>query len=428
MANVLIKSVKGMRDFYPGEWAFQKWLARKWLDIGALFGYQEYEGPIVEPMELYLEKSSEEIVTQQTFSMQDRDGNRLVLRPELTPTLARMVAQKENELPLPVRWQSFGPFFRYEKPQRGRGRGFFQWNVDCIGSESILADAEILTIAALSLKELGLTAGEAVIKVNDRAAMQEWITDKLKLSAEKVTPLFRAIDRMDKAPPEVFHNSLRELGLNQGQIGALLEFLESKEFSFSPWLAELFSLLKSNGVAEYCEPDLKIIRGFDYYTRTVFEAWAKTGLRRALFGGGRYDNLTLQVGGKKRLPGVGFAPGDMAVYELLAELGKLPALSPVHARALITVFSPELRDASLKLARDLRKAGVAVEIYPDISKLDRQIKYADQQKIPYAVIIGPEEAEKGVYILKDLAEREQKALDYPELCRILKGRSDIIIS
>ena len=421
MAKVLIKPVKGMRDFYPEGWAFQKWLSHKWLELGSLFGYQEYEGPIVEQMDLYLEKTSEEIVSQQTFSLLDRDGNKLVLRPELTPTFARMVAQKENELTPPIRWQSYGPFFRYEKPQRGRGRSFFQWNIDCIGSESILTDAEILTIACLSLKKLGIAPSEATIKINDRAAMQEYVCTRFNIPEELVTPLFRAVDRIDKLPEDVFIESLKNIGLDQSQIAGLMSFLEEKDPSFSPWLKELFSILAMNGVAEYCELDLKIIRGFDYYTRTVFEAWAKTSLRRALFGGGRYDNLTQQVGGKKRLPGIGFAIGDMAVYELLLELNKLPVLSLTQTKALVTIFSPELRNESLKLAGELRNQGIAAEIYPDENKgLDKQIKYADQKGIPNVVIIGPDEAKNSQCVLKNLKEHAQVSLGYGELAEKLK--------
>ena len=168
MVREIIKPVKGMQDFYPESWAFQKWLSSRWLCLGSSFGYQEFEGPLLEPIELYLEKSSEEIINKQTYGLVDRKSNRMILRPELTPTLARMIAQKENNLTPPIRWQSYGRFFRYEKPQRGRGRSFFQWNIDLIGSEDVLADVEILTIACLSLRSLGISPAEAKIKINDR--------------------------------------------------------------------------------------------------------------------------------------------------------------------------------------------------------------------------------------------------------------------
>jgi len=405
-----------MRDFYPENWVFQKWLSEKWLKLGAQFGYEEYEGPILEPIELYLEKSSQEIITQQTFTVIDRNKKKLIMRPEMTPTFARLIAQKENELTYPSRWQSWGRFFRYEKPQRGRGRSFYQWNIDLIGSNNILADVEILTLACLSLKCLGITPQEACIKISDRNTLNILLKEKLKVSPSAHKAVFRAIDRIDKIPLDILKDELKKAGLSPNQIDDLLGILNENDPCLFPKIGQLFSYLEQEEIAAYCELDYKIIRGFDYYTGTVFEAWAKTSLKRALFGGGRYDNLTRQIGGKRDLPCIGFAVGDMTIYELLNELNKLPRLETNRVVALVTVFSIETSKASINLANKLRQENIPVELFPEYDKkLEKQLKYANKKRIPYVIIIGPDEIKNNAYILKDLQEYKQEALAYSAL-------------
>jgi histidyl-tRNA synthetase len=420
MASRIIQRVKGTRDFYPEDWAYQKWLSGNFTTLGKAFGYQEYEGPTLEHMELYLGKSSEEIVTQQSFSLNDRDGKLLNLRPELTPTLARMVAQKEGELVFPIRWQSYGRFYRYEKPQRGRGRSFYQWNVDLLGSESSSADAEIIAIACNLLKELRLSPEQAVIKVNDRRGLEAYLLDKLAISQDAVRPLFGLIDHVDKMAPEKFSEELSRIGLADGQKKGLDELLKAKDPSFSPWLEQIFTHLEVSGVADYVELDLSIVRGFDYYTSTVFEAWAKSSsLRRALFGGGRYDNLTVQVGGKKEIPGVGFAAGEMALTELLKELDLIPEVCANCAEILVTVFSEDLEPDSASLALALRNSGLRVELNLNPSqRLDRQLKYADRKGIPYVAILGPDDLANTSVVVKSMIDGTQSTLPAGDLEQI----------
>ncbi len=416
----LIQKVKGTRDFYPEDWAYQKWLCEKFIGVGDLFGYREYESPILEYIDLYLGKSSEEIVAQQTFALSDRDGKQLVMRPELTPTLARMVAQKEGELAFPIRWQSHGRFFRYERPQRGRGRSFFQWNIDALGSDSYLADAEIIAIACTLFKRLGLGPEHATIRVNDREGMECLIAKTLALSLEDIRPVFAAIDRIDKMPEEKFRAYLTgDLGLSAGQVDALYDLLRTEDLTFSPWLARIFEHLDKAGVSAFVELDLKIVRGFDYYTRTVFEAWAKTSLRRALFGGGRYDNLTRQVGGKRQIPGVGFAVGDMAITELLKEIDAYPQIVPPGACVFVTVFSEDLLAQSSAFADRLRREGIATELHlAPGQRLDRQFRHATRQGIPFAAVIGPDEVATNTVVLKDLENRAQRAFPKDDLSAI----------
>ena len=404
-----VARVKGTQDFYPDAWAQQIALREIMLAAGRGYGYREYEGPVIEYLDLYLGKSSEEIVTQQTFRIQDRDGKELLLRPELTPTLARMIAAREREIALPARWQSFGQFFRYERPQRGRGRSFFQWNVDLLGSESAVADAEVIQVACTLFGALGLGPEEVQIRVNDRAALEADLTGTLGVAAAQVRGVFAVIDRLDKVGSERAGGQLVELGLGEGQANELVAFVGAPVSDPSPRLATIMEQLAIGGHDQYVRLDRAIARGFDYYTSTVFEAWAAGDLRRAIFGGGRYDDLTRQVGGKQRIPGVGMAVGDLALFELLRALDRVPAPPASGPAALVTVFDADLQPASARIAEALRRHGVAVELCLDPGqRLDRQLKHADRVGARHALIIGPDEATEDMVMVKDLRRRTQQ--------------------
>ena len=420
MSDQIIK-VKGTRDFYPADWGYQKWLSQKLLEVGRLFGYEEYEGPILEPIELYLDKTSEEIVGQQTFTLTDRDGKSLVMRPELTPTLARMVAAREGQMEFPVRWQSYGQFFRYERPQRGRGRAFFQWNLDLLGVETALADVEIIHIACEVFKALDLPPHLVEIRLNDRQALESFIVDDIGIPTDQIGTTLGLIDRREKMGSEKFVAAMVDSGFPGSQASELDDALSRHQRIVSPWLDEIMEQLSKRGVEEYVKLDLTIVRGFDYYTSTVFEAWANTDLRRALFGGGRYDNLTLQVGGKKEIPGVGFALGDMAIAELLKEVDKMPAAAGTPTRLFVSVFSDDLLSDASGLAIQARSAGISTELGTKPGqRLDRQFRYADRKGIPFVAVIGPDEAEKNVVTLKNLGDGSQQTLSSDALVEALK--------
>ena len=403
-----VARVKGTQDFYPDDWAQQIALREIMLAAGRGYGYREYEGPVVEYLDLYLGKSSEEIVTKQTFRIQDRDGKELLLRPELTPTLARMIAAREREIALPARWQSFGQFFRYERPQRGRGRSFFQWNVDLLGSESAVADAEVIQVACALFKALRLDPGEVQIRINDRAAMEADLTGMLGVASAQVRGVFAVVDRLDKVGPERARGQLVEIGLGEGQAAEVVAFVGAPVTDLPPRLATVMEQLAIGGHDEFVRVDRAIARGFDYYTGTVFEAWATGDLRRAIFGGGRYDDLTRQVGGKQRIPGVGMAVGDLALLELLRALDRVPAPAASGPTAVVTVFDGDLQPASARIAEALRGHGVAVELCLDPGqRLDRQLKHADRVGARFALIIGPDEASEDAVTVKDLRHRIQ---------------------
>jgi len=407
------QTLKGFRDFYPEEMAFRNWLFEKAREVSQRFGYQEYEGPALERLSLYEAKSGEELVKEQTFILTDRRGRKLALRPELTPTLARMVAQKREELVFPIRWFSIGPRWRYEKPQKGRYREFWQWDVDLIGADTPEADAEIIAVACEFFKEVGLTDKEVVIKVNNRRLMEQKL-DLIEVKKGQRPQVFRAIDKKDKMDPKKWEKYLQEIGLTPLQIKDLKGILKDKDFAGeSEELTTIFSTLADLGFSSYVEFDPTVVRGLDYYTGTVFEACDRKGEFRAILGGGRYDNLVEVVGGPK-LPGVGFAAGDAILEAVLKKYQKIPSFVSVPTKVLITIFDEKFYRDSLKIAKVLRDKGVPTEVYLTPIKLDKQLKYADRKGIPYAVIIGPDEAKNKTVTIKDLKTGKQKTVPQKE--------------
>ncbi|MFZ5844949.1 MAG: histidine--tRNA ligase, partial [Patescibacteria group bacterium] len=372
-----IQLLRGFRDFYPEDLAVRFWLFAKMRQVSQKFGYQEYEGPILEPLSLYAAKSGEELVKKQAFVMTSRDGEKIALRPELTPTLARMVAQKQAQLPKPIRWFSIGPRWRYEKPQKGRTREFYQWDIDLLGVEAVEADAEIIAIACEFFAAAGLSPGQVVIKVNNRRFMEQKLAF-IEIPQNKIPQVISAIDKKDKMPAETWKKWLKELGLTDLQIKDLKGILEDKDFAGeSEELTKLFATLTDLGVKEWVEFDPTVVRGLDYYTGTVFEGRDRAGRFRAILGGGRYDNLVEVVGGP-RISGVGFAAGDKVVEEVLREFNLWPQVSSVPTQVLVTVFAESLWRNSLSLASKLREAGIATELYLTPTDLDKQLKYADR--------------------------------------------------
>jgi histidyl-tRNA synthetase len=412
--STMIQAVKGTRDFYPEAMAFRNWLYAKVRAIGSRFGYQEYEAPILERLELYAAKSGEELVKEQSFVLRDRSGEELALRPELTPSLARMVAQQQATLILPLRWFSFGPFWRYERPQRGRTREFFQWNIDLLGSELPAADGEIVAIGAEFLQSLGLDATEVAIHLNSRRLMERKLAE-IGVADDQRMDVFRLIDRRDRMPAEKWDAWAREIGLSAACLESLKRLLTDADlWQESDELRQVFATAEAFGVADYLLYDASIVRGLDYYTGPVFEAYDRKRRFRAIFGGGRYDNLVADVGGD-RITGVGFAMGDVIIELLLERAGKRPELPTSPSRVFVTLFSDELYPQTLALAGRLRRAGINAEQSLEPTRLGKQIRYADRRAIPYVIILGPDEVANGQVVLKDLASGEQQSLSENEV-------------
>jgi histidyl-tRNA synthetase len=425
MKNI-IPPVKGTRDFYPEQMAVRNWLYATVRRVSESFGYQEWEAPMLESLDLYAAKSGEELVKKQSYVFTDRGGEEITLRPELTPSLARMIAQKQGELAFPARWWSFGPFWRYEKMQKGRSREFFQWNIDMLGVASPEADAELIAVAAGFLKAVGLTPEKACILVNNRRFMDVEF-EALGIPAEKKPEVSALVDRREKMEMQAWEAYAQEIGLNQQQLEGLKSLLGDKEaWRRSEELVRLFTALEALGATEYVRFDPNIMRGLLYYTGTVFEAFDLSGsVRRAILGGGRYDNLLRDVGGEP-LSGVGFAMGDVVIGIVLGELGLIPALLVSPAEMLVTVFSAELQSESMRLSTELRKAGSNVTCYPEPAKLPRQFKFADRMGMRAVLVLGPDEVAQGKVTLKNLSSGTQEELLRSEVLeavtRILERR------
>jgi histidyl-tRNA synthetase len=406
-----ITPVKGTRDYYPEEMQARTWLYGILRKVSESFGYQEWEGPILETIDLYAAKSSEELVKEQAYSFQDRSGDWITMRPELTPTLARMIAQRQGQLVFPLRWWSFGPFWRYEKPQKGRTREFFQWDIDLIGVDTPEADAEMVAIGAELFRTVGLSPKEAVILINDRRLTNSQL-EKLGVSPDLRQTCLPWIDRRDKLAPQAWEEYGLDIGLSVAQIEGTKAFLENPDlWQESETIQRVLSALEALGTRDYVRYDSGIIRGLPYYTGLVFEAFDVSGsLRRSILGGGRYDNLMAAVGGDPT-PAVGFAMGDLVFSLLLKERGLLPTggtASP--ASVMVTVFDGERMPISLALATELRRAGLKVACYPEPAKLPKQFKYADRMGIRVAAVIGPDEAANLQVTLKDLQAGTQSTV------------------
>jgi len=411
----IIASLKGTRDFYPEDMAVRSWLYGKLREVSESFGYQEYDGPFLEKIDLYAAKSGEELVKEQAFVFPDRGGDLITLRPELTPSLARMVAQRQKQFTYPLRWWSFGPFWRYERPQKGRTREFFQWNIDLIGANSPEGDAELIAICAAFFKSVGLSPAQVDISINDRRLMEGQL-EKIGVTSDALRKtVFMLIDRRDKMIPAEWDGFAIQSGLTLTQLNDLKAMLANRElWKESAELTRVFSALEALSATAYVKFDPQIIRGLDYYTGTVFEARDKDREGRAILGGGHYDNLVEDVGGDP-LPAVGFAMGDVMIRVVLEKYGCLPEFKPSPADILVTVFEPLLLDHSLKISADLRNAGFKVACFTEEAKLPRQLKYADKMGIRFVVIVGPDEFSAGQATVKDLASRQQATVPIDQI-------------
>jgi histidyl-tRNA synthetase len=422
--KTLVQSLKGTRDFYPEDMALRTWLYNKIRKVSESFGYQEYEGPFLESIELYAAKSGEELVKEQSFVFPDRGGDLITLRPELTPTLARMVAQRQRQLIYPLRWWSFGPFWRYERPQKGRSREFFQWNIDLIGVDTPEADAELIAVAVRFFQEVGLSPSQAQILINNRRLIDDEF-EKMEIPVDKRPEVLRLIDRRDKMSPDEWNSYAHDMGLSTAQFEALKGMLANGELWIkSDAMKRLFTALEALDVSQYVRYSPNIVRGLDYYTGTVFEAWDVEGEFRALFGGGRYDNLVEAVGGDP-VPATGFAMGDVVISLILKEYGLLPEeLGTSPAPVLVTVFDDTTQTISIAIADELRRQGLNVNCYPETARLGKQFKYADRIGARVAIVLGPDEIKSGKVTIKNLRDGSQISCQRDQAGDIVKQMLD----
>ena len=414
-----IQSPPGMRDFYPEDMRLQNWLFDAWRRASLAFGFSEYEGPIFEYLDLYTLKSGQEIVDQ-LFRFQDRGERNFAIRPEMTPTLARMVAARANTLPRPIKWFSIPRMCRAERPQRGRLREFYQWNVDILGTEDPLADAEVVAVAVDFFKDIGLTRDDIVIRINDRIFAGAMLSS-FGMDPQRFEAAFQLIDRFDRLTSDEFAQSWDERFRSVVSAQTIREFLgtqnptetyervsERVDASVRDRFIDFRLRLENLGIDDFCQFDLGVVRGLAYYTGCVFEAHARQGGLRALMGGGRYDDLTSLLDGP-RVPGVGFGMGDAPVVELLRTLDKLPQLQSDLDVYVIDADRQLFPDA-LRLVDSLRQANLRVDFSYKRIGVGKQFKQAAARAARYAIVIGQEFIDRQELTVKNLTTGEQQAV------------------
>jgi histidyl-tRNA synthetase len=425
-----IPPVKGTRDFYPQDMIVHNWIVDGWKKVSLRNGFEEYDGPIFEYLKMYQVKSGDEIV-EQLFSLQDRGGRDLALRPEMTPTLARMVNQRINSMPRPIKWFSVPRLFRAERPQKGRLREFFQWNIDIIGEDSVLADAEIIFTTIDYLRQAGLTSRDIVLKVSSRK-MLAGILEKIGVPQQSLSPLYALLDKRKKLPPDTFDKSLRDLIPEAGITDQIKEFMACNDFSeietkFAGCqgiseIRELLNLLEKMGIGDYYLFDPGIVRGLAYYTGIVFEVYDKADELRAICGGGRYDNLLRDFGGPS-IPATGMGMGDCVLEILLQEKGILENKLPKSQMEYFVAYADEsFRDQAIKLTTQLRAMGYSANFCYKAAGLSKQLKQASAANTQTCIIIA-EEFKDNRIIIKDMSTGQQTAIHESEFLNGLKSKT-----
>ena len=418
----MAQGVRGTRDFYPEDMRLRNWLFQKFHSSSLSHGFEEYDSPIIEHEELYTRKQGEEI-TQQLYNFEDKGGRKISLRPEMTPSLARMVMARSGALPLPIKWYSIPQCWRYERTQRGRGREHYQWNVDIWGMEGIEADAELLSVMVHMFKSVGLTHDDVVVRISSRKVLEE-VLGSLGIEGDSFTKTCVIVDKMDKLPEETVSAQLSDLGISDSSITTIQSVLSVTDLPelrdmLSPdsmavsELERLFQLLESYGISDWTKFDASVVRGLAYYTGPVFEAQDRGGELRAICGGGRYDKLIGTLGGRD-LPATGFGFGDMVIMELLSDKGLLPDIS---SRVSDVVFSMDesLRGAAMEVSSKLRGAGRTVDLVLEPKKMKWVFKHAERTGADRLVMVMPAEWESGKVKIKDLQTGEESDIEFKAL-------------
>jgi len=415
---------KGTRDFYPEDLAMQKFIFDKAQKTAENFGYEEYNTPVIEPTELYKAKTGEEIVNEQTYTFDDRGKRSVTLRPEMTPSIARIIAKKRRELSFPLRWYSIQNFFRYERPQKGRLREFWQLNTDIFGVAGLEAEVEMISLGYEIMKSLGAKDEDFVIKINYAGILAKVLKQDidLQLNEEEILKTIKTIDRKGKISSEEFENRVKgQLGGEKGQ--KLIRKLEkeisekAKQDEEFKKCIELGKKLEEKGIKTELDPQL--VRGFDYYTGIVFEFFdTNPENNRSLFGGGRYDDL-LDIFESEKIPAVGFGMGDITMQNFLELRNLLPKYQPKTNLYLCTLSSQYFDDAN-QLATQLRKQGLNIAINYSDKKIGDQIAVANKKNIPYVICIGEDEVQNKKYKLKNMKTREEVEVTEKEISDIIR--------
>ena len=422
---------KGTRDFYPADKRVQNYIFSVWRQVAMAFGYEEYGAPLLEPLEVYAAKSGQELVGEQTYAFTDRGERMVAIRPEMTPSISRMVAAKRQELAYPARLFSIANFMRYERPQRGREREFWQLNVDIFGVEGSLPEAEIITMGTTFLKKFGAKDDMFIVKVNNRKVINFMMDEYLNLDAVQSQLMIKLFDRKNKITKEEFRDQAIEIFGEKAApdgLAKIAKLLSAKTMAELPSsirenesvkeVQELFRLLEKRGVKNITF-DITLMRGLDYYTGTVFEFFdTDPENARSLFGGGRYDGL-VGLFGAEPISAVGMAPG-YTMTELFLKTHKLLPESVSTTEVYMVVLGD--LEGALKLADELREEGVRVETDITGRKLDKQLKTAVKKNIPFILFVGDKELKSEIYSFKDTASSEEQKLSFERVVSSVKDR------
>ncbi len=423
--NLSTQPYKGTRDFYPAEMKFRNWFFGKIKEALLLSAYEEYNAPMVESLDLYIAKSGEELAGEQTYNFTDRGNRRLAIRPEMTPSVARMVAGKLNDLNMPLKWFSIPNMYRYERPQRGRLREFWQLNVDIFGCDGFEADMDIIESAINVLRVFGADETMFKVHINNRRFFNDVIASICKTDEESSKKVSKIVDKKNKIPREAYEKEMGELGVTSDMISKIDELYTMSVENATALcpdsvgakeLSDLFALLKETGLDKYCMFDFGIIRGLDYYTGTVFEVFDEAPENnRAMFGGGRYDNLVgLFVKGAK-VSGVGYGMGDVTLENFLVTHDLTSDFGENETKVLVARFDDVPYAEYIAVCSELKSAGITASLYLGTKKFGKQIDYAIKAGYTHIAIMGGDELAGGKVKIKNLNTREEKELDRAEI-------------
>ncbi len=416
-----LQPVKGTRDFFPEEMRLRNWLFEIWRSASVQAGFEEYDTCVLEHEDLYIRKAGDEI-SKQLFSFEDKSGRRLSLRPEMTPSLARLVLQHNKSLSFPIKWFSMPQCFRYERMTKGRRREHFQWNADIIGQPHILAEAEILMLLISACESMGLTKKEFNVFINDRRILNAILT-QINVPEELHSTVLVILDKRDKISSEALVAMLEDTGMSAKQVGQLNEFLSNTDLkdlegnlSDTTGVEQLHSLMDmmdTAGCSGYLKFDISIVRGLSYYTGAVFEVNSPEKKHRAICGGGRYDSLLSAFGGET-VPAVGFGFGDVVVLDVLKEMGRFPEL-PRKLDYTIIPFANEQVGIALKIAAELRMRGSVVDCNFSMRKMKKTMRQANESGAAKAILLFPEELAEDKVVIRDMILHEQKPVKIADL-------------
>ena len=416
-----LQPVKGTRDFFPDEMRLRNWLFEVWRNVSVQAGFEEYDTCVLEHEELYIRKAGDEI-SKQLYSFEDKGGRRLSLRPEMTPSLARLVLQHKKSLSFPIKWFSMPQCFRYERMTKGRRREHFQWNADIIGQAEIVAEAEILMLLISACELMGLSAKEIRVFINDRRILNS-ILSQISVPQEKHSEVLVIMDKRDKISIEALSKLLQDIGMSTTQVDQLNEYLLKsdlielkKDLNDTQGIDELQNLMdmmETAGFSDYLQFDISIVRGLSYYTGAVFEVNSPGKQHRSICGGGRYDSLLSTYGGEI-VPAVGFGFGDVVVLDVLKDLERFPEL-PRKLDYTIIPFAREQVGTALNIAAILRQQGSTVDCNFSMKKMKKTLQQAGESGAAKAILLFPDELSENKVVIRDLRLHEQNPIKITDL-------------